>query len=153
MNQTRDDHTTPKPTPIHFGTHNVYYVKLHLMPEPGYLAMFVRSYYDLPCNAHSQNPSSPRIMPLRYAKSGWLSLTRFLRIHVAHRVSYRLTASGVSPPTTVPALWLPRCHIRKFRQLRVKPCGFLHKRRMSETCLQCRLPGSQSIPQVRQTIG
>ncbi|EOC1344827.1 hypothetical protein [Cronobacter dublinensis] len=24
-------------------------------------------------------------MPLRYAKSGWLSLTRFLRIHVAHR--------------------------------------------------------------------
>ncbi|EPC7209933.1 hypothetical protein ACR2RQ_003234 [Cronobacter dublinensis] len=151
--QGNDDRITPDPAGIHLGTHNVYYVKLHLMPEPGYLAMFVRSYYDLPCNAHSQNPSSPRIMPLRYAKSGWLSLTRFLRIHVAHRVSYRLTASGVSPPTTVPALWLPRCHIRKFRQLRVKPCGFLHKRRMSETCLQCRLPGSQSIPQVRQTIG
>ncbi|EPN5740285.1 hypothetical protein ACT0JU_003253 [Cronobacter dublinensis] len=87
-----DDLITPDPAGIHFGTHNVYYVKLHLMPELGYLAIFVCSHDGLPCNAHSQNPSAPRIMPLRYAKSGWLSLVRFLRIHVAHRFSYRLRA-------------------------------------------------------------
>ncbi|EPR9026207.1 hypothetical protein ACU9CR_003495 [Cronobacter dublinensis] len=102
--QGNDDRITPDPAGIHLGTHNVYYVKLHLMQELRYLAIFVSSHDGLPCNAHSQNPSGHRIMPLRYAKSGWLSLARFLRIHVAHRVSYRLTASGVSPPTTVPAL-------------------------------------------------
>ncbi len=96
--RTNDDRVTPDPAGIHLGTHNVYYVKFHLMPELGYLAIFVCSHDGLPCNAHSQNPSGPRIMPLRYAKSGWLSLTRFLRIHVAHRVSYRSTASGASLP-------------------------------------------------------